>query len=183
MPCPCCTPPQDCQRCITIYRGRLNNFGLVCAKNDVYTVAVNIPASYSFPLAILITGSVDDDLKVNGELIEEKQYVTASNPDCNEAHCIGSKNGWPYGYATSIYSSPLTLTLVDNYGYGKILDVTVCLDPSNTQGKYDCPTVTNVSDDGGLWDPANWQNSCCVSPDCELGANNKIDACRCNPFP
>lgn len=171
-------PPQDCQRCITIFRGRSNNQSLGCAKNDVYTLDINIPASYSFPLTVRITGGVDDDLKVNGTLIEENEYVSALYPDCNPAHCIGSVNGWPYGYTTSISSSPLTLTLVDNYGYGKTLDVTVCLDPDNEQGKYDCPTVTNISDDGGLWNIGT--DPCCVAPDCN---EPDIDACRCNPFP
>jgi hypothetical protein len=177
MPCPCCTPPQDCQRCITIYRHRQGGATGDCDKTDVYTVDVNIPAAYSFPLTIKITGAVDDDLKVNGTLIEDNLYEYLSL-GCNGGHCIGSAGGWPYGYTTTISSSPLTLTLVDNFGYGKTLNVTVCLDPDDEQGKNDCPTVSEVSHDEGLWESRT--DACCVAPDCTAP---DIDSCRCNPFP
>ena len=152
----------DCQRCITIYRKRETfESGSGCGE-EVYEVDIDIPAGYTFPLTINITGVVDDDLKINGTLIEDNER----NPpppfpqlDCNLPHCVG---GGPAGYTTTISSSPLTLTLVDNYGGNKILDVTVCLDPENAQNVNECPTVTYVSSVGEGW--TSGTDACCVQP-------------------
>ena len=146
--CGCCG---GCQRCITIYRARLTfESGNGCGE-EVYEVDIDIPAGYTFPLTINITGSVDDDLKINGTLIEDNER----NPpppfpqlDCNLPHCVG---GGPAGYTTTISSSPLTLTLLDNFGGNKVLDVIVCLDPDDEQNRTECPTVTNGPSVGEGW--------------------------------
>jgi len=141
----------------------------------VYEVEVNIPAAYSFPLTVRITGGIDDDLKINGTLIEDNLYPFQSY-DCNGAHCVG---GGPTGYTTTISSTPMTGTLVDNFGQTRLMDITVCLDPDNEQNVYECPTVTNISSVGDGWESGS--DSCCVSPNCS--GDPPADACRCNPLP
>jgi hypothetical protein len=137
----------SCQRCVTIYRARLTFDSGGCGE-EVYEVDIDIPAEYTFPLTINITGDVDDDLKINGTLIEDNLYKPFPDLPCNLPHSVG---GGPAGYTTTISSSPLTLTLVDNYGGNKILDVIVCLDPDNEQNRSECPTATNVSSVGEGW--------------------------------
>lgn len=171
----CCGGQEDCQRCITIYRKRFQNDTRYCQGEDVYELEVNIPAAYSFPLTVRITGGVDDDLKINGTLIEDNLYPF-QNFDCNGAHCVG---GGPTGYTTTISSSPMTLTLVDQFGQSRLLDITVCLDPDNEQNLFECPTVTDVSSVGFNWEVGT--DACCVSPDCS--GDPPVDTCRCNPLP
>ena len=164
-----------CQRCVTIYRSRFQNDTKYCAREDVYELEVNIPAAYSFPLTVRITGSVDDDLKISGTLIEDNVYEF-QNEGCNGAHCVG---GGPVGYTTTISSSPMTLTLVDNFGQGRTLDLTVCLDPDGEQNVNECPTVTYVSSVGENWTART--DACCVQPNC--AGDPPADSCRCNPLP
>ena len=165
----CCSSSCDIvggTRCVTIYRARLTfESGTGCGE-EVYEVDIDIPAAYTFPLTVNITGVVDDDLKVNGTLIEDNLYKPFPDLPCNLPHCVG---GGPAGFTTTISSSPLTLTLVDNYGGNKILDVTVCLDPDDDQGRSECPTVTNVSSVGEDWIIGT--DDCCVPPAAE-------DTCR-----
>ena len=165
----CCGNSSPCQRCINIYRARYQNDTKYCAREDVYELEVNIPAAYSFPLTVRITGGVDDDLKINGTLIEDNVYEF-QNEGCNGAHCVG---GGSAGYPITISSSPMTLTLVDNFGQGRTLDITVCLDPDNEQNVNECPTVTEVSSVGYGW--TSHTDACCVDPICPT------DTCRCSP--
>jgi hypothetical protein len=171
----CCCSLADCERCIRIYRKRFQQDFRICQREEVFEVDVTIPASYTFPLTIKITGAVDDDLKINGTLIEDNLYEFQGE-GCNGAHCVG---GGPTGYTTTISSSPLTLTLVDNFGQTRSMDLTVCLDPDNEQGKYDCPTVTDVSSVGSGWESGT--DECCYTPNC--AGDPPADSCRCNPLP
>jgi len=174
-----CQPcPAECGGCITIHRRRAFGGSGGCDRQDVYVLNVNIPAAYSFPLTVRITGGVDDDLKINGTLIEDGLYPPVTEPGsvCNGGHCVG---GGPTGYTTSISSSPMTLTLVDNFGDVRLLDITVCLDPANVQNVNECPTVTDVSYSFSGWDIGT--DACCVSPNC--AGDPPADSCRCNPLP
>ena len=170
-----CQDGGNAVRCISIYRSRFQNDTKYCAREDVDELEVNIPAAYSFPLTVRITGSVDDDLKINGTLIEDNVYEYLSE-GCNGGHCVG---GGPSGYPITISSSPMTLTLVDNFGQGRTLDLTVCLDPDGEQNVNECPTVTYVSSVGENWTAGT--AACCVSPNC--AGDPPADSCRCNPLP
>lgn len=165
-------------RCINIYRSAFSNDLVYCDVTppaDVYTVHVHVPECYTFPLTIRITGGVDDDLKVNGTLIEDGDYPREGY-ECNKAHCVGSKNGYPYGHTTTVSSSPIVLTLVDNFGQKRAMDITVCLDPDGEQGCSECPTTTDEYADETLsWTGSAELDACCVSPDCPS------DLCRCVP--
>jgi len=154
----CCVPP--CRRCISIYRASFDKPGAFCAYQEVYELAVNIPAAYSFPLTVRITGGLDDDLKINGTLIEDRVYDPL-RLGCNLGHYVGTAGGGT-GYITTISSSPLTLTLVDQFGGNWGFDLTVCLDPDGGQNVNECPTVTEVSkvDDDWVTRP----DVCCANP-------------------
>ena len=172
-------------RCINIYRSAFRNDTVYCditPPTDVYTVHVHVPECYTFPLTIRISGSVDDDLKVNGAVLEPYPAYPVGSLPCNNAHCVGSKNGYPYGYTMSVSSSPIELTLVDTAGQTRAMDITVCLDPDDEQACSECPTTTDeYADETLTWTGSAQLDACCVSPDCAINPSTgkPYDECRC----
>lgn len=148
----------DCTRCVCVFESETAvGDGCYFGGNgvDQYTCTVIIPDAYSLPVTIRVCGGVDDDLKINGVLIEPGlyPYVLA----CNGAHQIGGGAG----YTTTVNSRTVTLTCVDNYQRNAILDLRVCVDPDNEQGlcekpTTDCPSPFDDCDCGrGPYTPCN----------------------------
>jgi hypothetical protein len=67
---------------------------------------------------VTITGTVDDDIAINGTRIQANLYTNPSFPNCNPAHSVNYKFR-PTGGGFS-------LAAIDNYGGGVGYNLTIC---------------------------------------------------------
>lgn len=111
-----------------------------CIPKDSKSFLVSIPPEYSMPVKILIRGGVDDDIKINGQLIEQGLYPYLYY-QCNGAHSIGTANGGN-GYVFMNYSHSFIITIVDNFGGYSGMEVDIIIDPDNDQNICLPPTIS-----------------------------------------
>lgn len=130
----CCC--EACERCTT-FSGLANRYVLpgTCDAAPYFETTICVPPGCPLPALVTIRGWVDDELIINGAIIEEGEYVIdPSHPfclyggfcDCNVAHCVGSGDwtvGGPYFGACDAYSYSFeieercfTLAIGDNHG-------------------------------------------------------------------
>jgi hypothetical protein len=78
---------------------------------------------------VKITGTVDDELIVNGEIIEPGQYPFT--PGCNGAHTIGGGSGVAggSGYSFVLNASSFTIAAGDNHGGSTSYNLKICFAP------------------------------------------------------
>lgn len=110
-----------------------------CPGTLVETCIVTIPNEYSLPVKIRISGVVDDDLMVNGQIIEPGLYPYPKEGNCNGGHYIGGFLGGHYDKIVN--SRTVTLKILDNHGAFSGANLTVCVDPLNAQGVCKNPTT------------------------------------------
>jgi hypothetical protein len=139
--CACCGSGV-CESCIDISRVVAVAVKSGCDPTDAQACTITIPDEYSLPVTVRLSGSVDDDVKFNGTIIEPAEYIF--NDECNGAHQIGTADSGPGYVDREVNARTFTLTLVDNFGVVSVMDMRVCVDPENTQGvclpaTSDCP--------------------------------------------
>lgn len=74
------------------------------------------------PLNVTITGSVDDELLINGEIIEPGQYPFRDT-GCNGAHSLN--------YTFTLSSNSFTVAAGDNHGTSVRYNLTICFSYRN----------------------------------------------------
>jgi len=94
-----CVESQCNELCVTISGGAGENSlspSVCCDRFTTEAQTVTVPAELTLPCRIRITGAVDDDLLIDGSIIEDGLYPTGPwhfcdpQPTCNGAHLIGS---------------------------------------------------------------------------------------------
>jgi hypothetical protein len=81
---------------------------------------ITIPSYYELPCTVTITGFVDDDLAIDGSIVQANQFVRPFFSACNPAHNVC------YTFAAS--SRTFTIAAVDNYGINTSYNLTICFD-------------------------------------------------------
>lgn len=154
----CCTNPCGSSTCGTIYCSDTLFDSVECNRAGVYVHTITIPNEYSLPVPINIRGLVDDDLLINGQsitldlLYDPGPYPDTNGEGCVGAHYIGIKPfpgdpGYPTIYQDIHNDRPnnqkgiiflcndrsFEISLRDTVGGYATIDITICLDPYNTQ--------------------------------------------------
>lgn len=75
-----------------------------------------IPAHIPLPARVVLTGTVNDDLVLNGKVVQKGLFPFGGNP-CNGAHEVN--------YCFTATSRTFTLATKDNYGSGMSADITI----------------------------------------------------------
>lgn len=86
---------------------------------------VPIPSYISKPVKVTITGGVDDEFILNGQVIDAGLYPFAGTPPCNGAHLVN------HSFITS--DNSFTIACGDNHGVSTSYNLTVCFEkaPAN----------------------------------------------------
>jgi hypothetical protein len=79
---------------------------------------IEIPSRLSVPCSVYISGGVDDDLSVDGSVVQAGQYVGGGFNDCNPAHSVC--------YSFTATSRTFTVAALDNYGGNTGYDLKIC---------------------------------------------------------
>lgn len=121
----CCDPPPppECP-CESVrpslryeYLENTGSLGPFCSFTYIRgEQAFTIPADIPVPCYVSLQGAVNDDLVLDGEVIEPGQYPFGSNP-CNGSHSLC----WIF----LAQNRTFTLATKDNYGFGMSADIEI----------------------------------------------------------
>jgi len=93
--------------------------GSPCSNTTAYgQITVSVPAGCT---CVTITGSVDDDLTIDGTRIQANLFTNSTFRDCNPAHNVNY---------TFPKTGSFTLAALDNYGGGTGYNLTICFSTS-----------------------------------------------------
>lgn len=147
----CC----QCDRCPSCVRYDFAEYGLgykggLCTADEYNAQTICAPASCGLPALVTISGWVDDELVIDGTIIESGVYVWGptdpgcANPPpyggfcyCNGAHCVGSGSptiGPPcdaYSYSFTLTEPCFTIAVADNHGITVEAHLDICFHPDN----------------------------------------------------
>lgn len=99
------------------YSENTGYLGPVCSFTYIRSEqTITIPNAISLPVVVVLTGGVNDDLVVNGAVIQEGKFPFGGSP-CNGAHDVN--------YCFVSNSRTFTLATKDNYGAGMGADITI----------------------------------------------------------
>lgn len=112
--CSCC---RECQRHAfsvgnLLFRG-CGGGGVLYGQKTII-----IPDKYPLPCEVTISGFIDDDLAVNGSVVQANQFLLPGYSACNPAHNIC--------YTFTASSSTFTIAAIDNYGQNTSYNLTIC---------------------------------------------------------
>jgi len=114
-----------CECCITetFSSGSINKAPGNCPATIYGERVITRPTcSSTGPVTVKITGIVDDDLVINGEIIEPGLYPFDLSLPCNGAHTIG--NG--AGYSFTLNADSFTIAVADNFGFVASYNLKIC---------------------------------------------------------
>jgi len=93
------------------YTEDTGNLGAFCSFTYIKgQQTITIPSEVRLPTVVVLTGPVNDDLVVNGKVIQEGKFPVQYFGICNGAHEV------KYCFKTD--SRTFTLATKDNYGFG-----------------------------------------------------------------
>jgi hypothetical protein len=116
-PCCCCPCSNFHEEQNYAYNENTGNLGVPCTFN--YTrgeETINIPAEIPLPVVVALFGSVNDDLVLDGQVIEPGKYPFQNFP-CNGAHELC--------YFFTANNRSFTLATRDNFGFGMGAEITI----------------------------------------------------------
>lgn len=122
---------------------------------------ITIPDKYALPCEVNITGFVDDDLAINGVVVQDKEFIRGDAPFCNPAHNVC--------YAFTSNSRTFTIAAIDNYGLRTSYNLTICFNQSGA-----CCTTTSGA------------TTCAVKPPCNCAGTGQVfqgAGTTCSPNP
>lgn len=89
-----------------------------CGGGPYHQLTIYAPAGCSLPVIVTLTGSVDDDIAIDGVVIQPGEFTNESYTDCNPAHEVD--------YSFELNASSFTIAVYDNYGVNVSADLTIC---------------------------------------------------------
>jgi hypothetical protein len=134
-----CCGPDDCPCSVTVEFGIPNAGGgsPVCGDNPIYgeaTISRPECIAQEGDVGVRVTGSVDDDLLINGEVIQEGKFPFGNT--CNGAHIVTHQ---------FVLSEPtFTIAVRDNHGGGTGYGLTFCFGTPS----YCCLSITSCFGSG-----------------------------------
>lgn len=158
----CCC--DDGPRCVTICCSLDSGFIGNCQQPGIFEHTIQLAGCYTLPVPINIRGFVNDDLLLDGQsittdlMLDPGPYPDTVGFGCVGAHTIGEKPG-PFADAVNggitfpISARTFTLSLRDTIGFGASIDITVCVDPSDTQRCSGGLLLTGTCDPGTNCNP------------------------------
>ena len=128
-----CSPDPCGGYCVSVSDSKAETFdvppSVCCNRGGTPTKTVRVPSGFSTPCRIRITGTVDDDLLVNGSLIEAGLYPTGPwsfcdpQPNCNGGHTVGGAGS---GKWVMEVGRTFTVAAQDNLFGGTSYNLTIC---------------------------------------------------------
>jgi hypothetical protein len=121
---------------------------------------IEIPQRFSLPREVHISGVVDDDLSIDGSVVQGGQYVTPFFPQCNPAHLVC--------YSFTATNRTFTVAAIDNHGGNTSYALRICFSTLGAGGAC-CEGTT-----------------CSVKPQCQCqgtGKTFKGVGTTCSPNP
>lgn len=112
---PCCCPPCECSAFYSEeleykYEEATGDLGPFCSFTYIKgEQTFTIPSSIPLPVTVQLSGDVNDDLVLNGEVVRPNDFPFGGYP-CNGAHTME--------YCFTAESRTFTLATKDNYGFG-----------------------------------------------------------------
>lgn len=98
------------------YSENTQNLGPYCSFTYIRgEQTITIPGGISLPVVVVLQGSVNDDLLVNGQVIDG--YHPSGFGSCNGSHAVN--------VCFTANSRTFTLATKDNYGYGMSADILI----------------------------------------------------------
>lgn len=172
-----------------------------CNATPYGQVTINIPENAPSPAIINITGSVDDELIVDGQVIEAGQHLGGpcfqGIPECEDV-CNQCNGAHDVDYTFETSNSSFTVAVGDNHGYVAAYSLSISIGgigtgnwiqisgPHDTclpcSGYFDqtcaCPTIT------GTWYLEGWDLGICETPSglCVLENSNCNDSTSSPPY-
>jgi hypothetical protein len=109
---------------------------------------IEIPQRFSLPREVHISGVVDDDLSIDGSVVQGGQYVTPLFPQCNPAHLVC--------YSFTATNRTFTVAAIDNHGGNTSYTLRICFSTLGAGGAC-CEGTT-----------------CSVKPQCQCQGAGKV---------
>lgn len=107
--------------CVT-YTFSATPSGSGCDNERFNLQTIYAPDSCGLPVVVTITGSVDDDFAINGDIVQPNEFVNDDFPDCNPAHTVE--------YTFTLEDPSFDIEVVDNHGISVSADLTICFTPA-----------------------------------------------------
>lgn len=142
-PCACCgdipppPPPVECspRYVVTESPPQLDELPVFCKRAETLKIKIKIPDRFPLPCRIEAIGATDDDISIDGKIIEEGRYpygIGSLPPDyfpqeikCNRGHVIGEgEPGASWVFETS--NREFEVYGIDNVGGNMGFSVTFC---------------------------------------------------------